>query len=323
MSCEEHFASILGHIEKPQQSTAGGTLYWPSSLTDTVLETDLAGTRKYEYMFFNGERIARRDGSNPPFYYFSDHLKSTDVVTNNSGAIQDESDYFPYGGEIVLSNLTPQNYKFNGKERDSESGLDEFGARYHSSGLSRFMTPDWAARPTAVPYAVFGDPQSLNLYNYVRNDPVSRADADGHCSPGKDRSCPKLSNQDTAAVKARVEASNKSTSDDKKGKNHEEAVVTGKDANGNHAIVPAKPGAYSDVTKKGGTAAVNPSVAADPSKQSTITTPEVVAHVHPAGTATTLSVNNDGRRFKPHTSGSKSLRPGLARISVRLFLRPE
>jgi len=43
------------------------------------------------------------------------------------------------------------------------------------------MTPDWAARPTAVPYAVFGDPQSLNLYSYVRNNPVARADADGHC----------------------------------------------------------------------------------------------------------------------------------------------
>ena len=42
------------------------------------------------------------------------------------------------------------------------------------------MTPDWAARPTGVPYAVFGDPQSLNLYGYVRNDPVTRADADGH-----------------------------------------------------------------------------------------------------------------------------------------------
>src|SRR5260370_24628985 len=46
------------------------------------------------------------------------------------------------------------------------------------------MTPDWAARPTDVPYAVFGDPQSLNLYIYVRNDPVSQADADGHGATG-------------------------------------------------------------------------------------------------------------------------------------------
>src|SRR5258708_39821409 len=42
------------------------------------------------------------------------------------------------------------------------------------------MTPDWAAKPTSVPYAEFGDPQSLNLYSYVRNSPAVRVDADGH-----------------------------------------------------------------------------------------------------------------------------------------------
>jgi len=48
-------------------------------------------------------------------------------------------------------------YKFTGKERDSDSELDNFGARYNASSMGRFMTPDWASRPTAVPYAVFGD----------------------------------------------------------------------------------------------------------------------------------------------------------------------
>src|SRR6266849_641779 len=71
-------------------------------------------------------------------------------------------------------------YKFTGKERDTESGLDMFGARYYGSSLGRFMTPDWAAKATAVPYAVFGDPQTLNLYSYLRNNPLSRADLDGH-----------------------------------------------------------------------------------------------------------------------------------------------
>ncbi len=42
------------------------------------------------------------------------------------------------------------------------------------------MSPDWAAKPTTVPYAKFGDPQSLNLYSYVENGPVNRIDADGH-----------------------------------------------------------------------------------------------------------------------------------------------
>jgi hypothetical protein len=46
--------------------------------------------------------------------------------------------------------------------------------------LGRFITPDWAAKATAVPYADFADPQSLNLYTYVRNIPTTRFDADGH-----------------------------------------------------------------------------------------------------------------------------------------------
>ena len=71
-------------------------------------------------------------------------------------------------------------YKFTGKERDPETGLDEFGARYYSSAMGRFITPDWAAKATAVPYANFGDPQSLNLYAYVENSPIDRIDADGH-----------------------------------------------------------------------------------------------------------------------------------------------
>jgi RHS repeat-associated protein len=90
---------------------------------------------------------------------------------------------------VQESDARSQNYKFTGKERDSESNLDEFGARYYASTMGRFMTPDWAARPTAVPYAVFGDPQSLNLYTFVRNDPVSRADADGHCDWEQETPC--------------------------------------------------------------------------------------------------------------------------------------
>ncbi len=44
------------------------------------------------------------------------------------------------------------------------------------------MTPDWAAKPTSVPYANFGNPQSLNLYGYVQNNPTTMGDPDGHCT---------------------------------------------------------------------------------------------------------------------------------------------
>ena len=79
----------------------------------------------------------------------------------------------------------PFAYQFTGKERDSESGLDMFGARYYGSSLGRFMTPDWAAKPVTVPYAHFGNPQSLNLYSYVQNNPTTVGDPDGHCSSPK------------------------------------------------------------------------------------------------------------------------------------------
>lgn len=68
-----------------------------------------------------------------------------------------------------------------GKERDSESGLDNFGARYDASSMGRFMSPDWSARPTPVPFADLANPQSLNLYAYVLNNPLRLTDPDGHC----------------------------------------------------------------------------------------------------------------------------------------------
>jgi RHS repeat-associated protein len=67
-----------------------------------------------------------------------------------------------------------------GKERDAESGNDYFEARYYSSAMGRFMSPDWSAKEEPVPYAKLDDPQSLNLYAYVQNNPLTRFDVDGH-----------------------------------------------------------------------------------------------------------------------------------------------
>ena len=67
-----------------------------------------------------------------------------------------------------------------GKERDAESGNDYFGARYYASSMGRFMSPDWSAKVEPVPYSKLDDPQTLNLYAYVMNNPVTSIDADGH-----------------------------------------------------------------------------------------------------------------------------------------------
>ncbi len=78
---------------------------------------------------------------------------------------------------------------FTGKEHDSESGNDYFGARYYASTMGRFLSPDWAAKIEPVPYAKLGDPQSLNLYAYVRNNPLTRFDPDGHYTCADSAKC--------------------------------------------------------------------------------------------------------------------------------------
>ena len=73
-------------------------------------------------------------------------------------------------------------YLFTGKERDSESGesgLDYFGARYYSSAMGRWMSPDWSAKVEPVPYAKLEYLQTLNLYDYADNNPIERVDVDG------------------------------------------------------------------------------------------------------------------------------------------------
>jgi len=67
-----------------------------------------------------------------------------------------------------------------GKERDTESGNDYFGARYYASSMGRFMSPDWSAKVEPVPYSKLGNPQTLNLYAYVGNNPIMGIDPDGH-----------------------------------------------------------------------------------------------------------------------------------------------
>jgi RHS repeat-associated protein len=126
-----------------------------------------------------GERVARKS-TNGVFYYFSDHLKTASVITDAAGVIKSESDYYPWGGELQVVNNDSNHYKFTGKERDAEPQLDYFGARYYSNGLGRWVSADWSATPVPVPYASFGDPQTLNLYGFVGGNPASKADPDGH-----------------------------------------------------------------------------------------------------------------------------------------------
>jgi uncharacterized protein RhaS with RHS repeats len=110
-------------VRKSNAST--GTLYWYMT-PGIVGEGDLSGNLTDEYIFFDGERVARKS-TNGVFYYFSDHLKTASVITDASGNIKSESDFYPWGGELQFIANDSNHYKFTGKERDSETQLDYFG----------------------------------------------------------------------------------------------------------------------------------------------------------------------------------------------------
>lgn len=118
-----------------------------------------------------------------PSFRLTNWLGSMRVTTNAWGVAQGACAGLPFGDGQDCTGTIPDPHHFTGKERDAESGNDYFGARYYSSGMGRFLSPDWSAKAEPVPYARLDDPQSLNLYSYVRNNPLAKPDLDGHGCP--------------------------------------------------------------------------------------------------------------------------------------------
>ena len=171
-----------GDGKRVQKSS--GTLYWYGMSGDSLVETDLQGNNATEYVYFGGKRISRRGPAGQLFYYVADHLgTSRMMVRAGQTSACYSADFYPFGGERALTNTCPQNYKFTGKERDAESNLDNFGARYDSSSMGRFTSPD----PDNAG-ATNDAPQSWNAYSYVQNNPLNLTDPDGRvfCRAGND-----------------------------------------------------------------------------------------------------------------------------------------
>ena len=111
--------------------------------------------------------------SAPPIYRLLDHLGNEVGTSDSTAQLINPLDYTPYGQ--IFSGTTTDPYLFTGKERDQESGLDYFGARYYGSTMGRFSSPD----PSGLVFADPTNPQSFNLYAYVQNNPLVNADPNG------------------------------------------------------------------------------------------------------------------------------------------------
>jgi RHS repeat-associated protein len=308
------------------------------------------------YVYDAAGQLAAEYATAPPAppcttcYLTEDHLGSTRMMTDGTtGKPLDFHDYLPFGEEIqagvggrsstyyppgplAINDTVAQ--KFTGKQRDQETGLDYFGARYYGSPQGRWTTPDWSERPQVVPYARLEDPQTLNLFTYVRNNPLATGDADGHTdyytTAGKPlgndgvnngvvvvaktpnvqrmddgtiiapsvqeqyRISPAVSNAMHESVDRSNSPSGTSVGPDTKGGFHEEGFTV--DSNGIHVAAPGP--AFRPGDKEAG---VTQKVSADT---------KIIEHVHPAG-------NTDSNTFGGTNFNQDPSKPDMTNAASR------
>jgi RHS repeat-associated protein len=116
-------------------------------------------------------------------YYLTDHLGGVEAVMDEQGNVVERRDYLPFGEERVRvsSAKKAEDHGFTGKELDAESGLYYYGARYYDPELGRFTAVDplvlsESSRPLG---SVLANPQELNGYAYVVNNPLKYIDPTG------------------------------------------------------------------------------------------------------------------------------------------------
>jgi RHS repeat-associated protein len=171
-------------------------------------------------------------------YYSGDQIGSTSLLTDYAGWPISSELYYPFGAEPTPPSNS-NHYKFTGKERDAESGLDYFGARYFGSTMGRFMSPDGPFNDQSP-----DNPQSWNLYSYGRNNPLIGTDPDGTTYNVCDSNGQNCSNIDDKTFEANQK------SDQQNGVQYSNGTISQHDDNGNLV--------------KSGTYSHDPDIAGDP-----------------------------------------------------------
>jgi RHS repeat-associated protein len=164
-------------------STAGTAQYLYDLAGHVITELNASGTWTRGEIYAGGRHLATYgNGSSGTAYVIqADWLGTERTRVLPSGDLFETCVSLPFGdGLNCTGSADPSPDHLTGKQRDTESNLDYFAARYYSSSMGRFVNPDWAGKATTVPYANFGDPQTLNLYIYTRNIPTTLIDDDGH-----------------------------------------------------------------------------------------------------------------------------------------------
>ncbi|MGH9832470.1 MAG: RHS repeat domain-containing protein [Blastocatellia bacterium] len=171
-----------GDGRRVRQIVGGSNVFylWSSVLGQPVVELDGAGGVYRAYVYSSGGQLMALQANDFQFYWVHpDHLGSGRRLTDTSGVVVYRAEFDPHGqvmSELASDGQTFKNSrKFTGYERDWATNLDNANARMLHFRRGRFMQPD----VLGVGAADAANPQSLNRYSYVGNDPVNFVDPSG------------------------------------------------------------------------------------------------------------------------------------------------
>ena len=164
----EYFYDGNGNRIKKTEVNGNGnqTIYY---IGNFVQIRNSSGVFNTTYYYDRDSLVARRDNDRRIYFYHSDQLGSTSLVTNSTGDVVEYTSYNPYG-EVVEGGTS--RYLYTGKELDKETNFEYYGARYYYPFMAKFIQPD----------SIISDihnPQALNRYAYVLNNPYKYVDPSG------------------------------------------------------------------------------------------------------------------------------------------------
>lgn len=160
----------------------------PDGMQMTELNRDASGSMAWLHtnVYAAGRLIATYQNDNNAttplsgnlHFSLNDWLGTKRVQTASDGSFENSWINLPFGESQAGTQLDSTENHFTGKERDLESGLDYFGARYYSSAQGRWLSPEYSMNS-----AIMELPQTWNKYAYVYNRPTYATDPDGYCPP--------------------------------------------------------------------------------------------------------------------------------------------
>jgi RHS repeat-associated protein len=125
------------------------------------------------YYYLGGQRVAMRDADDNVAWLHGDHLGSTSLTTGSSGNVGARQAYYPFGATRWVTGTLPTDFGFTGQRNDGYIKLVQMGVRWYDPQLGRWISPD-----TIVPDSA--NPQSLNRFSYVFNNPLRYKDPSGY-----------------------------------------------------------------------------------------------------------------------------------------------